>query len=351
MTWKELQRAFRDWWMWYPLWRGWLKKWTFRLRTRPRPAPVPLTYSQLRLPPYNRLIWLMVHKLATGELHIRWENEHSWQVATPRGSFSTTELPWCWEEVPAYWVALHSGIPLDMKQGEVVITVGRDAGWHLYLRRGVMLFTDLYTYKEVWVDEVYAVDSSFLSANIQYILDIGAFIGESALWFAYRFPQAVIHAYEPSPQNFVQLKRNIEANRLTDRIHVFEEALSDQEGSITLEDSPLPDCGLRVQALSCPPESTVRVPAITLARALERLGGTAHLAKLDCEGAEFAIIGASPPQLLRKVTCWLIEYHRDPAPLINKLQEASFTVHILRETSEGIFKTPFGVLLAYRKPE
>ena len=52
------------------------------------------------------------------------------------------------------------------------------------------------------------------------IIDIGAHIGMFAIYTALRFPQVVIHAFEPFPENFERLKQNLDRNGITTvRIH------------------------------------------------------------------------------------------------------------------------------------
>lgn len=66
-----------------------------------------------------------------------------------------------------------------------------------------------------------------------FIIDAGAHIGMSMLYFKWCFPKARIVCFEPSPETFILLQKNIDANRLKDVIAI-PAALSDTIGKATL---------------------------------------------------------------------------------------------------------------------
>src|SRR2546426_12119979 len=43
----------------------------------------------------------------------------------------------------------------------------------------------------------------------QVIFDVGAHHGETALLFVENFPHAQIHSFEPGPENFIELERQV----------------------------------------------------------------------------------------------------------------------------------------------
>ncbi|RPI02078.1 MAG: FkbM family methyltransferase, partial [Zetaproteobacteria bacterium] len=68
-------------------------------------------------------------------------------------------------------------------------------------------------------------DYSFAAARENpLILDCGANIGMATLYFTWRYPRAEVHAFEPDPDTFALLKRNVEANGLT-RTHAHQLAV------------------------------------------------------------------------------------------------------------------------------
>lgn len=63
----------------------------------------------------------------------------------------------------------------------------------------------LHSIREIFVDEVYRFDHPTASPRI---IDAGANIGLSVLYFKQLFPDATVVAYEPDPQMFALLQRN-----------------------------------------------------------------------------------------------------------------------------------------------
>ena len=57
---------------------------------------------------------------------------------------------------------------------------------------------------EYWVPDV---------VDPEVILDIGSNIGISAVYFASRYPKAGVYSFEPMPENFTLLSKNISAYR------------------------------------------------------------------------------------------------------------------------------------------
>ena len=47
-------------------------------------------------------------------------------------------------------------------------------------------------------------------SNVSFIIDAGAYIGSSAIFFAEKFPNATIVAVEPEIGNYAMLLKNIE---------------------------------------------------------------------------------------------------------------------------------------------
>ena len=63
---------------------------------------------------------------------------------------------------------------------------------------------------ELFVDEVY---KSVLNTEQPYILDCGANIGLSVIYFKKQWPNATVIAFEPDEKNFEYLNKNTEDNR------------------------------------------------------------------------------------------------------------------------------------------
>lgn len=88
--------------------------------------------------------------------------------------------------------------------------------------------SDLAVYNDIFFTQLYQplVDLSQLwpQEQIAHIVDAGANIGCSSIWFAQLFPQAKVYAIEGLESNFSLLKQNIELNQ-TENIIPLEKAL------------------------------------------------------------------------------------------------------------------------------
>ncbi len=83
-------------------------------------------------------------------------------------------------------------------------------------------------YKEIFINQEYKFSSKTKSL---FIIDCGSHIGLSILYFKNLYPSSKIIGFEPNPENFQILQKNIKENRLSN-IKVFNYALSDK-GSMT----------------------------------------------------------------------------------------------------------------------
>ena len=72
----------------------------------------------------------------------------------------------------------------------------------------------------------------FLGDKIKVVYDIGANIGNHTLYFGMVASQAQIFSFEPIPENFTILTKNISSNALEKRVQAFQLALGEKSGSV-----------------------------------------------------------------------------------------------------------------------
>ena len=124
------------------------------------------------------------------------------------------------------------------------------------------------------------------------ILDIGANVGEIAVYLARRLPDARVVAFEPAPENLAAFDRNIalQTPPLTN-LELIREAVSDRTGEIEftigageLNTAMVAD---NLQRLQKRQARVVRVPTDTLYNYCSKLGvDEIDFLKLDVEGGE-----------------------------------------------------------------
>jgi FkbM family methyltransferase len=163
--------------------------------------------------------------------------------------------------------------------------------------------------EEVFLDGEYAVD---LPAPPRVVLDLGSNVGASALYFALRYPHAVVHAVEPDPANLRRLRRHAAAFA---RLHVHPVAAWSHGGTLPFFADPHRGTSSSVFART-PRQQRVQVPARTLDALLDAaapLGasgaGEVDVLKFDIEGAEVEVLGAATG--LARVRTLVGEVHDD----------------------------------------
>jgi FkbM family methyltransferase len=160
---------------------------------------------------------------------------------------------------------------------------------------------DLFIFYEVLLDEVYRVPVNALApASVRWVIDCGANVGLSALYFAAKFPNATILAIEPMPENYRVMAASVKHEP---RIVPIQACVAAQDGSRFMS-THLPAWGNKVA--DAPTE--LEVPALSLAslmqrHAIERI----DVLKVDIEGGEKELFEHA--QFLEKTDLVLIELH------------------------------------------
>lgn len=184
-------------------------------------------------------------------------------------------------------------------------------------------------YEEVFKDNLYYADLETLAPRI---IDCGAHIGVSVLYFKTTFPQAKIIAFEPEPTLFKYLQKNVDANFLTD-VELIPKAVWKEDGVIDVyvdsqqENHWLSTTSIQPGAWNLRQETEpVMVAATRLSHYLDE---PVDLLKLDIEGAETEVIKEIQPKL-KNVRRLLIEFHANrvhrPEGLIKILKSNGFEV-------------------------
>jgi FkbM family methyltransferase len=177
--------------------------------------------------------------------------------------------------------------------------------------RGAM---DIWAIKETWLDRFYERYGAAVQPGWT-VVDIGGGLGDYSLFAALQQPTCQVYTFEPTPDSFRLLQENI-AMCGSRNVRAEPVAIWSKAGEIAIDTSP----GEAVQFISretngLTAPGQVRVASITLAQALERCGiERCDLLKMDCEGAEYPILFATPPETLQKVQRIVMEYHDNAGP-------------------------------------
>jgi FkbM family methyltransferase len=153
------------------------------------------------------------------------------------------------------------------------------------LELSVSEFSDLHVTREAFGDKRYALPEGFQPRTI---LDLGANIGASVLWFHRRFPGAEIHAVEPDGRALRKLRRNVAD---LPGVTVHHVALAGEDGRRTFYEAEH-TWSSSLMAEAAPGGRPATVAALTLeALVRDRVGRErVDLLKLDVEGAEWEVL-------------------------------------------------------------
>ena len=163
---------------------------------------------------------------------------------------------------------------------------------------------DAFIHSEVFEHQHYRLP---LKRAPKTILDLGANIGLSAVYFARLFPDAELACVEPAPGNVRVLAKNLALNGA--RATIISAAVDANDGRAMLELGER-DYGHRIVApSSVEARPTLAVETISVPTILRRLGWERiGLLKVDIEGHEAALF-ARDCDWLERVDAMCLEYH------------------------------------------
>jgi FkbM family methyltransferase len=142
-----------------------------------------------------------------------------------------------------------------------------------------------------WVRAAY--DRALASGETPLIIDCGANIGLSALYYAQHLPKARIVGIEPAHDNVLLARKNVQHNPL---IEIVEAAIHDRPAALELVDPTAAKFAYRVHEASAASKSSIE--AVTVGGLMQRYGAARNLiVKVDIEGGE--------AEMFRSNTSWL----------------------------------------------
>ncbi len=190
-------------------------------------------------------------------------------------------------------------------------------------------------YLEIFFQRSYQFTSS---KDSPLIIDCGANIGTSVLFFKSIYPQCRIKAFEPDPIVYQVLSDNIDRHNYSD-VEVINQAVWTEETTLNFA-SDGSDAGTITDTIN---NNTIAVKAIDLNNYLNDLGENIDMLKIDIEGAEYDVV-LNCSQALRRVDNLFVECHSFPGQkqrihqILKLLEDLDFRYYIQNENSR---KSPF----------
>lgn len=208
-----------------------------------------------------------------------------------------------------------------------------------------------YLFQELFVNCEYYFEPDNAQPTI---IDCGANIGMSVLFFKRLYPQCKIIAFEPDPKTFATLERNVRDNGLS-AVTCHQFALGDVDGSVDFyqaEDETRSDLTMSTLHERMPTTKKISVPARKLSTFID---GAVDLLKIDIEGAEVKVLtDLHETGKLRRIKRMHLEYHHhidarrdDLSTTLKILEQAGFGYQIKAQLQPWPKEAAFQDILIY----
>lgn len=184
-------------------------------------------------------------------------------------------------------------------QGLVLIPLpgSRDS---IFLRRHT---TDIAAFEQVFIGREYDLPTGEMSPK--FIIDGGANVGCASMFFAQKFPQAAIWAFEPEGSNYEVLQQN---GKRFSNITTMKAAIWSSDTHVEIGNPSDEKWAFRVQQAAG--DSSSRIQALSIPSIMKLAGADrVDILKLDIEGAEKELFSRECAQWIDQVGVIIIELH------------------------------------------
>jgi FkbM family methyltransferase len=166
------------------------------------------------------------------------------------------------------------------------------------------------------------------------VVDVGAFVGDSTLYFLYKGAEKVI-AIEPHRGAYEEMLYNLKLNGLEHKVIAINAALGGSERTLRMPADLSIDDTIGFNHLSTNIREDIEVKVITLEEVMKYVKDP-YLIKMDCEGCEYEVINHSF-NILTKFKYILLEYHNADISERRKTLEKLSNNFICREIPYELF--------------
>lgn len=185
-------------------------------------------------------------------------------------------------------------------------------------------FWFLHSVQEIFVDEVYKFEPE---RGDPTIIDCGANIGLSAIYFKSKWPESKVIAFEPDPSVFDLLQKNVKERKLA--------SVDTRNAAVWIDDSMLTfevegALGGKLSEAASGSEKQIEVQTFRLR---DLLDSSVDFLKMDIEGAEYAVLKDCRDRL-QNVRNLFVEYHGAPnepqrlSDMLSWFSDAGFRYYI-----------------------
>jgi len=162
-------------------------------------------------------------------------------------------------------------------------------------------------------------DYDFLDVTNRTVVDVGANIADTAIYFALRGVKRVI-AFEPFPKIFDIAQRNVKANGFEDKI-ILVNAGCGYDGEVRVKEDVESNASTELKGFG----EGVKIPMYSLNTIVSKFNvEKGSVLKVDCEGCEYDLFRNASREALDRFDQIEIEYHYGYKELVNILKKNGF---------------------------
>jgi FkbM family methyltransferase len=190
---------------------------------------------------------------------------------------------------------------------------------------------------DIFAEDQYEVPEVLSGLRGRDVIDVGANVGDSALYFVLNGARKVI-AVEPLPNVAKCAEENVRLSGATDKVKVINAALSNEPVSVPCDYDVLSSRYFSTLKDS----GTCKVPGVSLGDLLNMVDDP-YLLKMDCEGCEAQVILGPERERLRAFEHIMFEMHPfitgvSNEELLASLKELGFEcrLHMSRDPKLGV---------------
>ena len=195
-----------------------------------------------------------------------------------------------------------------------------------YQNRKIYFYYDTNTNKQL-SNTIGLINENFIEGQYKWldakgkdVVDVGANIGDSAIYFALKGAKHV-YAFEPYPYSYNIAKRNIRLNHLEDKITLLNEGCGER-GFVTIKEDYENTGGTDLKKF----KEGKKIKMENLDEIVKRFNLKHAALKVDCEGCEYDLILNASNEALKAFDQIIMEYHYGYRNLVNRLRQAGFKV-------------------------
>lgn len=221
---------------------------------------------------------------------------------------------------------LADGFEYDVKNDIVTLTDLQDkSGIKKVIIHGGIRNGDILS---IFVEDAYRQ----LPVNRKAVIDIGANIADSCIYFALRGAHKVF-GLEPLPNNYELGVKNIGYNNLSDKIKLLLAGCASENAEIMVDSLYEGGDEGGIGFVQKDFGYGIKVPLLTIEQILHNnnlVFDNSTILKMDCEGCEYETILSANDHILQKFSHIMIEYHYGYKNLKQKLIKCGFKVSVTK---------------------